>query len=66
MSIVKLKVCTHCLSPSITDINCVCVYSNYKTIELEFEECECCNQIKGGPLDNEFNNKQLKNLNNEN
>jgi len=42
--------------------DCVCSQGNYKTIELEFETCECCGQmINGGePADTPFNLEQLK------
>lgn len=60
----KIAVCEDCLSPTITDINCACTYTAYRTIELEFEFCPCCNgHIDNQPADTEFNIKQLENLN---
>jgi len=57
----KYKVCKRCFSVGITDNNCVCTYGNYKTIELEFEVCDCCGHLinDGSPADTEFNDKQL-------
>ncbi len=47
MIIRKLEVCSSCMSPDITDPNCICTYQdNYDTITFEFEECECCGHIK--------------------
>ena len=44
-------------------MNCRCADSNYQTVELEFEVCECCNNLidDGHPADTEFNKKQLEN-----
>jgi hypothetical protein len=65
MKIIQIKVCESCLSPDIVDTDCSCCTSNfYKTVVLEFEECECCGQLKGGYLkDSEFNINELKKLN---
>lgn len=56
----KFRVCDQCMSVGITDPSCVCSDSNYKTIELEFEVCDCCGHvICDQPADTEFNLKQL-------
>ena len=58
----RIKVCKKCLSPGITDPDCICCYTNgFPTIELEFEICECCDRMDDEPADTEFNNKQLQN-----
>jgi hypothetical protein len=63
---VKYKVCTQCLSPSIIDADCICVYSrNYPTVELEFEHCSCCGNTSDEYADTEFNEEQLDKLNQE-
>lgn len=56
----KIKVCDRCFSDTITDPNCQCCIGKYKTIELEFEVCDCCgNTIEDGqPAETEFNNSQ--------
>jgi hypothetical protein len=60
---IKYKVCTECLSPGIIDADCICVYSrNYPTIELEFEHCSCCGNTSDEYADTEFNETQLKKL----
>lgn len=60
MAITKIIVCKDCLSPNIVDKNCICVWErNYPTIELEFEQCECCGHLSIYPIDNEFNKAQL-------
>jgi len=62
--LVKHKVCEGCLSVGITEADCICTYDkNYKTIELEFEVCECCGHLisDGNPADTEFNKQQFKN-----
>lgn len=52
------------MSLDIVDPDCNCVVSNwYDTIELEFEQCECCGNIKNEYIDSEFNRKQLEQLN---
>ena len=61
----RISVCVGCLSPDIIDPNCDCCHGNYKTIILEFEECECCGNINHEPADTEFNTKQLESLNSE-
>ncbi len=61
MKLIKEKVCVDCQSLGISDIDCVCTYqNNYPTILLEFEQCECCNNIKEYPADTEFNKKQYE------
>lgn len=63
---IKHKVCTSCLSPAIIDSDCICVYSNnYPVIELEFEHCNCCNNTSDEYADTEFNQQQLKTLEDE-
>lgn len=63
----KYRVCDQCLSIGIIYNDCVCAYDKYKTIELEFEVCSCCNKVidDGQPAETEFNKKQLKTLNKE-
>lgn len=58
----KFEACDQCYCVGITYTDCVCAYSKYKTIELEFEICKCCGQLidDGNPADTPFNNKQLK------
>ena len=58
----KIEACNQCFSVGILDSNCVCAVGSYKTIELEFEVCNCCNNLieDGSPADTEFNKKQLK------
>ena len=58
----KFKVCDQCYSVGVQDMNCVCSYSNYKVIELEFEVCECCGNLieDGCPANTPFNDEQLK------
>lgn len=55
----KFHVCADCYS-----LNCGCSGSHicYQRIELEFEVCNCCNNIveDGDPADTEFNREQLK------
>ena len=60
----KFDVCKDCYSIGILHADCICAYSNYKTIELEFEVCNCCNNPieDGNPADTEFNRKQLENI----
>lgn len=59
-TLIKKTVCAECMSLDIIDINCVCTYSkNYETIELEFEQCDCCGNIERHHADTEFNHKQL-------
>lgn len=61
MTIVKIKVCASCLSTDIVDKNCICVWEKkYPTVELEFEQCDCCGNVSQFPIDNEFNYKQLR------
>jgi len=58
----KFRVCTDCYNVNISDPNCICCHSNeYETIELEFEVCNCCNNIiqDGSPADTSFNKEQL-------
>lgn len=63
-SLEKFEVCDQCWSVGIIDNNCVCSYDKYKTIELEFEVCNCCGNLveDGSPADTEFNRKQLDNV----
>lgn len=64
--LVKIEVCTSCLSPIIVDPDCICVYQkDYPTIELEFEQCGCCGNTKSHPAFTEFNLAQYKLLDNE-
>jgi hypothetical protein len=58
----KFKVCDQCFCVGIQDTNCVCAYDKYKTIELEFEVCECCGHLidDGTPADTPFNTEQFK------
>lgn len=58
----KFKVCDQCFSVSIVDLNCICTFGNYKTVELEFEVCDCCGKLiaDGSPADTPFNDEQLK------
>lgn len=65
MSIQKITVCASCYSVGITLSDCVCTYQhNYPTVELEFEVCDCCGNVKndGNPTDTEFNDQQYKML----
>jgi hypothetical protein len=60
MAIVKLKVCTNCLSPNIIDAECRCVWDkHYPTIELDFEQCDHCGHTSDQPADTAFNDEQL-------
>jgi len=61
MRLEKHIVCTSCLSVGIIDKDCVCSYALYDSIELEFEVCECCDNLisDGDPADTEFNKEQL-------
>lgn len=61
----KFKVCEDCYCVELVHIDCACAFSNYKTIELEFEVCKCCGSLieDGNPADTPFNNRQLKNHN---
>lgn len=61
--LVKIVVCASCLSPEITDSKCICIYSkSYKTIELEFEKCNCCSRTDSQPAETQFNEEQYKKL----
>jgi hypothetical protein len=63
---VKHKVCTNCLSHAVVNSDCICTYSrNYPVIELEFESCNCCGNTSHEYADTEFNQEQLKQLENE-
>ena len=59
----KFEVCDQCCSVGIIHGDCVCSYDKYKTIELEFEVCECCGHLidDGNPADTQFNDEQIKN-----
>jgi len=61
----KFKVCDQCLCVAIVHTDCVCAYGKYKTIELEFEVCDCCGNLisDGQPADTPFNEEQFKNKN---
>ena len=62
MTLVKIEVCRSCLSPEIIDSNCICTYQNdYTTIELEFEQCDCCERTNSHAAETDFNNKQFEN-----
>lgn len=64
----KHIVCAHCFGVGSIYPDCVCCYQNgYKTIELEFEVCPCCNNLvsDGTPADTEFNKNQIETLDNE-
>ena len=58
----KFNVCSDCHSLGITYTDCSCSNGNYSTIELEFEVCNCCNNVieDGSPADTKFNEKQIK------
>jgi hypothetical protein len=60
----KFQVCDKCWSVDIVDLSCVCSYGKYKTIQLEFEVCECCGKLiaDGTPADTPFNDEQLKKI----
>jgi RNase P subunit RPR2 len=61
MKLIKEIVCASCHSLAIVDKDCICVWENkYPTIELEFEQCECCGHVSEYPADTEFNMKQLQ------
>jgi len=60
----KHSVCDECFNVGISP-HCVCFDSNYSTIELEFEVCDCCGQVLNDgrtPANTEFNAEQLKKL----
>lgn len=61
----KFMVCEECYCLSISNIDCVCAQGVYRTIELEFEVCECCGGIMtdGEPAETEFNKEQINELN---
>jgi len=58
----KHRVCEDCHCVGIQYSDCRCAYDKYKTIELEFEVCDCCGNLinDGQPADTEFNKKQLE------
>ena len=60
----KFKVCVDCLSVGTTYNDCVCTYGNYKTVELEFEVCDCCGHLvsDGNPAKTSFNDEKIKKL----
>jgi len=63
MNIEKFTVCAMCLSVGVVDLDCICVHQkDYDTVELEFEVCECCNNLicDGQPAETDFNKKQLR------
>jgi hypothetical protein len=57
----KFEVCASCWSVGISDPDCICSHSKYKTIELEFEVCKCCGHLvsDGSPAETPFNEEQL-------
>ena len=57
----KFEVCENCHCVGIRHLDCVCSYDKYRTIELEFEVCNCCGNLieDGSPADTEFNKDQL-------
>lgn len=56
--IVKMVVCKLCFDMPNED--CKCLYDRVERIELEFEQCPCCENIElGNPIHSEFNTKQL-------
>jgi len=61
----KHKVCDQCFAISIISNDCVCSYGKYKTIELEFDVCDCCGNLisDGNPANTKFNEDQIKNHN---
>lgn len=62
-TLVKLIVCTSCLSPEIVDKDCICTYDRkYPTIELEFKKCDCCGRTDAHPAETSFNLEQLLKL----
>lgn len=58
----KHEVCDQCHAVGILYNDCICSYGKYKTIELEFEVCECCGNLvdDGNPADTPFNDEQFK------
>ena len=58
----KYRVCDQCNAVGILNNDCICSHGKYKTIELEFEVCECCGNLvdDGNPADTPFNNEQFK------
>ena len=60
----KFKVCDQCWSVGIVHADCICAYGNYKTIELEFEVCDCCHHLisDGTPAETPFNEEQIKTI----
>lgn len=59
----KFDVCDRCYSVGILDPNCNCSFTNFHTINLEFEVCGCCGNVvtDGQPADTEYNITQIKN-----
>jgi hypothetical protein len=57
----KFKVCSQCYCVGIIHTDCICSYGKYKSIELEFEVCVCCDNLieDGVPADSEFNKQKL-------
>ena len=58
----KFGVCPDCYGVGVIDTSCGCMEGNYKTIELEFEVCECCGSVidDGNPADTPFNDEQIE------
>ena len=65
MKLEKFIVCDQCHCVGIIHTDCVCSYGEYKTIELEFEVCECCGNLidDGCPAETPFNDVQIANHN---
>lgn len=61
MALVKHRVCAACYSVGITAHDCVCTYQRgYPTIELEFEQCDCCGRFTDGqPADSPANEQAI-------
>lgn len=60
MTLVKIEVCASCNSPYIIIADCICTYQkDYETIELEFEKCECCDNVQSMPAKTEFNKSKI-------
>ena len=63
MGLIRIHVCTECLSPAILYKDCRCVWDkHYPTVELEFEQCECCGHVAEQPAETAFNDIQLGEL----
>ncbi len=60
----KFRVCDSCYGVGIVDPSCHCIDGKFKTIELEFEVCSCCENVMsdGQPADTEFNKRQFEKI----